>query len=84
MTLNRLIICLLVLLVSYVVAINLYDLYQELVRPVPMLVVNASAMGASIDVKIDEADSWTTVIKTIAIILGTFLGIKLINKYIKK
>lgn len=84
MTLKRLLIGLLIALVSYAVAINLFDLYHEIMRPMPMLIVNASAMGTSMGITINESDSWVTVIKAIAIVLVTYLGIKLINKYIKK
>lgn len=81
---KRILIGLLILLVCYVAVINVVDLYQEIFRPVPMLVMNASAMGSSVGLTIDESDSWITVIKSIALVLGIFLGIKIINKYIKK
>ena len=39
--------------------------------------------GAGIKAHVDEKDTWGTVAKALALFLGGYAGIKLINKYIK-
>jgi len=95
MKIKTIAISILVIVATYIVAINLYDMYtiyEVLTRPVPMAVVSIgdqpitgmSATGFGISASIENGDSWSTVAKLIATIIGTYLGIKLINKYITK
>lgn len=97
MKIKTIIIAIVIIIATYVVAINLYDLYtiyEVLVNPAPaptailniggppLVGMSASAFGIS--AVIENSDTWSTVAKVITTVLGTYLGIKIINKYIKK
>jgi hypothetical protein len=92
---KKIVICLLLGIVAYIVAINLYDLYTMLytmsdvdagpsltINGQPMVSMSVTAFGIS--AAIENSDTWITVVKVMTTVLGTYLGIKLINKYFKK
>lgn len=55
------------------------DYYQSLQPKVVMM----SLEVPGVKVSIDEGTSWTTIAQTIVAVLGSYFGVKLINKYIK-
>ena len=63
------------------------DLY-EIIRPKPMAMSlppppPMSMEAGPIKVVIDEATPWESLAKLVSTILATYLGIKVINKYVK-
>lgn len=61
--------------------IDHYLMPKPLMMPAPPPVIGVEA--GPLKVVITEATPWSSIVKLLVTILGTFLGIKLINKYVK-
>lgn len=77
----------LVLLVSaFLLWHFLYEAYDHTMMYIRYLTQRPVAIGIEagpIKVNISEATEWSSVAKALVTLLGTYLGIKVINKYIK-
>ena len=79
----------LILLLISIVAIYIFSLPiidyflmpKPLMMPAPPLVIGVEA--GPLKVVITEETPWSSVAKLLVTVLGTFLGIRVINKYIK-
>ena len=82
------------ILIGLIIAVSLYLIYvfslplvdyflmpKPLMMPAPPLVIGVEA--GPLKVVITEETPWSSVAKLLVTVLGTFLGIRLINKYIK-
>ena len=84
---RRLLIILLILISSYFMikySINLYEMFfipKEVVLAPPPPPIGIEA--GPIKVNINDSTPWESIIKLISTILVTYLGIKVINKYVK-
>ena len=64
-------------------AIYVYDcaMYYYFIKAMPKAAIMIE--GAGVKVEVTNNDDWMTIAKAMAAILGTYLGFKIINKYVK-
>ena len=83
---RRILILLLILISGYFVYQFAADAYEHTTMYMRYLTNRPTAIGITagpIKVDISEATEWSSVFKALVTLLGTYLGIKVINKYIK-
>lgn len=84
---KKILILLLFLVSAYLIfyfgmpVVDHYLMPKPLMMPAPPPVIGVEA--GPLKVVITEATPWSSIIKLLVTVLGTFLGIKLINKYVK-
>ena len=86
---RKILITLLLLISAYLLyqfGTDIYNAYHKpkilmMLPPPPMTGIGLEA--GPIKVSLDEATTWASVCKALVTLLGTYLGIKLINKYVK-
>ena len=81
---RKLLITLLLLISAYLLynyGKNIIWYYDVMMHPPAPVAIGVEA--GPIKVSLDEATDWSSVCKALVTLLGTYLGIKLINKYVK-
>ena len=71
-------IILVLLAATYVYDCAMYYVFLKTMPKAAMMIE-----GAGIKVEVTNNDDWMTIAKAITAILGTYLGFKIINKYVK-
>jgi len=58
---------------------NAYEYYHAMSHAVPMAI---GIEAGPIKVSLSDATDWESVIKALVTVIGTYLGIRLVNKYV--
>jgi hypothetical protein len=78
-------ICIAIILVAagsllYEYVYNAYSYYQAMTHMVPLAI---GIEAGPVKVSLTDATDWDSVFKALVTVIGTYLGIKLVNKYVR-
>jgi hypothetical protein len=78
-------ICIAIILVAagyllYEYVYNAYSYYQAMTHIVPMAI---GIEAGPVKVSLTDATDWDSVFKALVTVIGTYLGIRLVNKYVR-